>query len=329
MERRFGREVYERMIEPLMSGIYAGDGTQLSLEATFPQLRRMEVRWGSLVAGMRGAQRERGATPSALPSFLTPVGGMGELVEAVRRTLPANATRTGMFARKIERTAAGYRVELHDGAALEAGAVIVATPAHIAAELTAGLDADLSADLGAIPHVSSATVSLGYARAAIPRPLDGYGYIVPRREGRPVLAMTWTSSKFAHRAPEGFGLIRVFLAGAGREAILAGTDDHLVEAARHEARETLGITAEPAARRVFRWPLGMPQYVLGHLERVARIEGRAGAHAGLFLAGNAFRGVGIPDCIASGEAAAARAIERQAAGGSRRALGALEPRGSR
>jgi protoporphyrinogen/coproporphyrinogen III oxidase len=186
---------------------------------------------------------------------------------------------------------------------------VVATPAHAAAQLVARLDSSMCDALSAIPHVSSATVSLAYPSTHVPRVLDGYGYVVPRREGRPVMASTWSSTKFDHRAPEGFALIRVFVGRSGAEDPLAGTDESLVELARAEVADVLGARRAPLLYRVFRWPNGMPQYTLGHSERVATIERQAQEHPGLFIAGNALHGVGIPDCIASGEAAAQAAAE--------------------
>jgi len=195
-------------------------------------------------------------------------------------------------------------VRLESGATLQAVAVIFATPAFITADLISNLDTKISTALRAIPYVSTATVSVAYALADIPRPLDGYGYIIPRAENRPILACTWTSTKFPHRTPEGFGLIRAFIGRAGQEGALDGADDDLFAIVRDELRRTLGITAPPALHRISRWPKAMPQYTLGHLDRLAVIERHLAEHPGLFVAGSAYKGVGIPDCIASGEAAA-------------------------
>jgi oxygen-dependent protoporphyrinogen oxidase len=167
----------------------------------------------------------------------------------------------------------------------------------------------LAAALNGIPYASTATVSLAYPLSDIPRPLDGYGYLIPRAENQPVLACTWTSTKFANRAPAGFGLIRVFIGRAGTDALVARSDDELVALARAELRRTMGIRAAPRVQRVFRWPDAMPQYTLGHLERLTTIEQRLRAWPGLFVAGHAYRGVGIPDCIASGEQAAEAVLQ--------------------
>jgi len=310
VRRRLGGEAYARLIEPLLSGIYAGDGEQLSLAATFPHLRQTELEHGGLMKGMldRAGQPAPGKSSAPkLPPFLTMPGGLGEIVDALEGRLTGVEILRGVSATGLARTGKTYRLALSTGETREAEAVILATPAYVSAELTVGLDAQLAEALRGIPYSSTATVYLAYSAENMPRPLDGYGYIIPRAEGRPILACTWTSSKFANRAPEGFGLIRVFLGRAGQPDVLAQDDAALVGLARAELAGTLDIQAPPAFQRVFRWPRAMPQYNLGHLERVAAIERRLADLPGLFVAGNAYRGVGLPDCIASGETAAERA----------------------
>ena len=198
----------------------------------------------------------------------------------------------------------GYNVQFAAGGAIQADAVIVATPAYAAANLLAELDPGLATELAAIPHASTAIVTLAYRSEEIRHALDGHGYVIPRAEGSPILACTWSSRKWAGRAPEGWELIRVFIGRAGQEEALAADDDTLVALAVQEVSMRLGVTAPASLARIHRWPRGMPQYLLGHPERVARIEAAQREHAGLFLAGNAFHGVGLPDCIASGERAA-------------------------
>jgi oxygen-dependent protoporphyrinogen oxidase len=316
VERRLGREVYERLVEPLMSGIYAGDGAHLSLAAAFPQLRQAELDQGSLIKGMLAAKTKAPASnPGAnkWPAFLTPTAGLAEIVEALEAKLRrANVeVQLGKRVARVEASPPGYAVRLENDEALRAEAVILATPAHVTADLNAHLDLQLSGALRAIPYVSTATVSVAYRLSDMrsARPLDGYGYLIPRAEGRPLLASTWTSTKFPHRAPEGFALIRVFVGRAGQDEVVEGTDAELLQLVRDELRRTLGITAPPILHRIFRWPKAMPQYTLGHLERLAVIEERLAAHPGLFVAGNAYRGIGLPDCIASGEAAAEAALK--------------------
>ncbi len=324
VRRRLGGEAYSRLIEPLMAGIYAGDGETLSLAATFPHLRAGERAHGGLIRGVLANKRgtaggSDGVTarpgdaatsvvPTPRPGFLTPVGGTGTMITALETRLRAAGVRiiTGMCVRDIVAMPGGYRVERADGTRGTFAAVVVAAPVHAAATLLAGLDPDLAAPLAAIPHVSSVTVSLGYRATDFAAPLVGYGYVVPRAEGRPVLACTWTSNKWAHRAPDGHVLLRAFIGRAGQPDPTVQDDDTLVAVAREEFRDILGIRAEPTLRRVYRWPLGMPQYTMGHLDRLAVIEARIKTHPGLALCGNGYRGVGLPDCIASGERAAER-----------------------
>jgi oxygen-dependent protoporphyrinogen oxidase len=192
---------------------------------------------------------------------------------------------------------------------LRASAVVLATPAGVSSALVCGLDPPLAGTLGSIPYVSSATLSLAYRAADLGRPLRGYGYVVPRAEGTPVLACTWSSSKFEHRAPEGRALVRLFFGRAGQEEVAALPESKLVRLAREELRRTLGIDAEPILHRLFRWPAAMPQYNLGHPDRIRAIRSRLERHPGLFVCGAAYSGVGIPDCIASGRAAAEAAFD--------------------
>jgi oxygen-dependent protoporphyrinogen oxidase len=302
----------------LMGGIYAGDGEQLSLAATFPQLRRAELDYGGLIKGVvaaRAATLADRPDGKPWPAFVTPATGVAEIVEALTRRLGDMDVRLRARAVRVQAAALaqaarpGYLVLLEGGEWLTAQAVILATPAFVTSELIAGLDSRAAAALRDIPYVSTATVSVAYPLADIPRPLDGYGYIIPRAEQRPILACTWTSTKFPRRAPPGFGLIRAFIGRAGQEGAPAGSDDELLSLVRAELRRTLGISAAPALRRIFRWPQAMPQYTLGHLERLAIIEQRLAALPGLFVAGSAYRGVGLPDCIQSGEHAAEAALK--------------------
>lgn len=304
MRRRFGREGYERLIEPLMSGIYGGNGDQLSLQATFPQLGAMEQRSGSLIRGIRSARVPSTGRPK--PGFVTPIHGMAAIVEALEASLHPINIRRGASVEAIRQAGGTYEVELDSGDTVTADAVIVAAPAYAAARFLARLDPEMAAVLDAIPYASTATISLAYAPGTIPE-LEGYGYVVPRAEGRPVLACTWTSSKFANRAPDGHTLLRAFVGRAGRKEILSQPDEALLATVRGELREVLNIHAEPLWDRIFRWPNAMPQYTVGHPARLQAIDDRLADHPGLFLAGSAYRGVGIPDCISSGERAATAA----------------------
>lgn len=296
VSRRFGPEAYEALIEPLLTGIYGGDGEQLSLAATFPQLRAIELEHGSVLRGL--------ATPPApeRPPFLSLRDGMGTLVDALADDLRRTEVLTGRAAARVTPRAHGYDVELADGGSVEAAAVLLAAPAYVTAELVADLDPELAAAHAEIPYASSAVVTLAFSRADVV-PLDGYGYVVPRSEGGDVLACTWSSQKWEGRAPDEAVLLRVYAGRHGGRDVTTASDEALVALARDEIA-FLDIRAEPRRAWVHRWPRGMPQYVLGHLERVARIDAALAARPGLAVAGAAYRGVGIPDCIASGEEAA-------------------------
>jgi oxygen-dependent protoporphyrinogen oxidase len=298
--RRFGRKAYDALVEPLMTGIYGGDGEQLSLRATFPQLRALELEHGSLLRALptQPAQADR-------PPFVSLRGGMDVLVT----TLVSRLERTRVKQERalgLHRTLGGYEVVLGKGG-LRADGVVVATPAFVTAELLEELDPELAETHASIPYASSVVVTLGFSTHDV-TPLEGYGYVIPRAEGGDVLACTWSSQKWEGRAPEGSALVRVYAGRFGGRDLAQETDDALVALARGELalRE---VRAEPTLTRVQRWPLGMPQYVLGHPERVERIEALVAVHPGLALAGAAYRGVGIPDCIASGEAAAESVVE--------------------
>lgn len=310
ISRRLGREAYEALIEPLMSGIYAGDGDRLSLQATFPYLRDLEQRYGSLVRGALAMRRKMPQTPGSRSAFLTPTTGLSEIVESLVEHLSASGVtmHLGVEVTRVDRQGEEYFIETRNGDLWRADALILATPAFVSGQLVSHMDPPLGAALLSIPYASTATVSMAYPETALPRPLDGYGYVIPRREGRRALACTWTSTKFPHRAPAGYALLRVFIGRAG-EGELPSSEDALLEIAREEVRLTLGITAPPLFSRVFRWEKAMPQYNLGHPQVIAHIQTRLEAHPGLALAGNAYHGIGLPDCIHSGEMAVQRIIQ--------------------
>ncbi len=310
VSRRLGREAYENLIEPLMSGIYAGDGDQLSLASTFPYLRDLETKYGSLARGaLQMHKHSNGKVPGSRSAFLTPTTGLAEIVEALVAHLQSHHVdlRLNTKVVKITNYQLPYQIELDTGETLSTDALILATPAFVSAQLLASFDPELGSTLQAIPYASTATVSLAYRLSDIPRELDGYGYVIPRREGRRALACTWTSTKFPHRAPEGYALIRVFVGRAGQD--IPWNENELLELAHEELKLTLSVTAEPILSRVFLWDKAMPQYNLGHPEILKRIDTALEKHPGLALAGNGYRGIGIPDCIHSGELAMNKIIE--------------------
>ena len=315
VRRRLGSEAYDWLVEPLMAGIYAGDGDRLSLLATFPQLRDAERRHGGLIRGAIASQGTAAVGPRR--GFLTPIEGVGHLVS----TAEAKLRQAGVgieLSRSVSRLtwqSSQWLLETSGPNRIAADAVILAVPGFIAADLLRPNDAGIAFELAAIPHASSAIVTFAFPEAELPRPLSAHGYVIPRAEGRPALASTWTSAKWSNRAPPGWALLRVFLGRFGQAATFAADDDGLVCLARAELRRTLGIETTPSITRVARWPRGMPQYLVGHRERMDRLDAALRALPGLTLAGASYRGVGLPDCIASGEAAATSVVTWLASSG--------------
>jgi oxygen-dependent protoporphyrinogen oxidase len=311
VRRRLGAEALERVAQPLVAGIYTADPDDLSLTATMPRFIELERKERSVILGLRRGLRRAplpGTSGARWSLFVTFAGGMEELVTTLTGKLPAGAVVLKQRVSALQREGAGWRVATAEGGRFEADRVILATEAHATARLTRYLDPALATLLEEIPYASAATVSLGYRRADVPHGLDGFGFVVPRTEGKALLAATFSSAKYPGRAPEGHVLIRGFLGGMLNSAILTEDDEALVTRARAELREALGIAAPPVLTRLHRWPASMPQYRVGHLARVETIERVSGALPGLSLAGAAYRGVGIADCVRSGEAAAEQAL---------------------
>lgn len=316
VRRRFGRELFDRLVQPLVGGIYTADPEQLSLAATMPRFQQMERRSGSLIVdALQAAAEPSGAEHSARGAryslFVAPREGMASLTAALAARLPAGAARLGAPIERIERDGARWRVAPARGEAQTCDAVIVAAPAPVAARLLATVDGALSAELGRIVYAGASLVVAGYRREQFPRPIDAFGIVVPAVERRRVLAISFSSVKYAHRAPDDCVLLRVFVGGACQPELAELPDEALRAAVREELAELLGVRGEPALWHVARWRGAMPQYHVGHCERVARIESLVAALPGLALAGNAYRGVGVPHCIHSGEEAAQRALGRR------------------
>jgi oxygen-dependent protoporphyrinogen oxidase len=311
VRRRLGREALERVAQPLVAGIYTADPDALSVAAAIPRFRELERQHRSVILGLwRAARRapHTGTSGARWSLFVTFRDGMSELVEALAGRLPPGAVSLKQRAIGLTRNGGRWQITTADGARLDADHVIVATEAHAAASLLRPLDGELGHLLEAIPYASSATVSLGYRRADIPHPLDGFGFVVPRTERRAILACTFSSVKYPGRAASDHALLRCFVGGALDAAAADADDETLAARARVDLAVPLGIRAAPVLVRVARWPRSMPQYHLGHLARVDAIARRLDALPGVSLAGGGYRGVGIADCVHSGETAAARAF---------------------
>jgi oxygen-dependent protoporphyrinogen oxidase len=319
VRRRLGREALERIADPLLAGIYAGSADDMSLLATFPRLREFERTHGGLIRGALAQRRtlRRASSPNgqAAPTlFMAPRGGMAEIVEALSSRLDQVILRLGQPVQRVtphssaSGGAQGYVVYLAGATTLQADAVVLATPAHLTAGLIENFHPRLAMALHAIPYVSSATISFAYRRRDVSHPLDGFGFLVGKHEGRRIMAATWTSTKFAHRAPADAVLIRGFVGGAGREELVLLDDAALIQLVREELGAILGITTVPLLTRVYRWEQANPQYLVGHLERVDAMERLLASYPGLFLTGSAYRGIGIPDCIQQGTQTAERLL---------------------
>jgi len=318
VERHFGAEAVDRLADPLLSGIYGGDAAQLSAQAVLPRMVEMERKYGSLTRGMLASRRQmraraKGSTQSTkaggAPALFTSLrGGMQQLVDALASRLDPASIRTSTPASAIERLGEGWRVEAGGESQIFDG-IIMASPAWAAGVLLSRVDRELGEELGAIPYSSSITLNLVYDQARLGPLPEGFGFLVPASEGRSMLACTFVHRKFLGRTPSGKAVLRGFLGGAKNEALLAEPDAALVAIVRRELSEILGAkcipaNAEPEFVQVSRWRRAMAQYSVGHKERMARITARVAALPGLRLAGNAYDGIGIPDCIRLGRQAA-------------------------
>lgn len=325
IRRRLGSEALDKIAGPVMAGIYVADPERLSLQSTFPMFAEMEQKYGSLIKAMRaskksphgphangaggrpiahghsGGQSSAGGGPTSM--FTSLRGGMQELVETLVAQLRGDV-RLSSRVTKLRRVSSGFEVTLDSAPnqPLQTDAVVIATPAFVAADLLESVEPHLAALLRQVRYVSTATVSLGYRRADLGTysDLNGFGFMVPKSENRQILACTWSSTKFNHRAPADSGLLRVFVGGDNREHLVEKMpDEELFALVQSELKITMGITATPLVRRIFRWPKGNAQYDVGHLDRVTQMEQLAATIPGLYLTGSAFRGIGLPDCIKS------------------------------
>ena len=322
VRRRLGREVYDRLVEPLVSAVYAADMEKLSLLATLPRFREMERQYGSLIRAMRKQRKlqpKGGAESGARYSmFVTLRDGLTSIVDAIAARLPAGSVRLNARVERIERIDNHWRVwttNQHTPQNAEAtdktdefDAIIIAAPSGVAGTLLADVDQKLSADLASIQHSGTAIVSLGYDERDVGHPLDGMGAVVPAIEQSPILALSFSSRKYIHRAPDGKTLLRVFVGGARHEELAEMPDDKLLPLVRKHTEKLLHIQGEPVFCDIAHWPGTMPQYHVGHKDLVARIESQTAAIPNLQLAGNAYHGVGLPDCIHGGEVSAEKII---------------------
>jgi oxygen-dependent protoporphyrinogen oxidase len=312
--RRFGRQAYERLIQPLIGGIYTADPEKLSMRATMRQFVEMEREHGSLIRGMKRRQKTQLADSSATGArydlFVTPRDGMSSFVQGVAAKLPPESIQLNSQVTSLAQTGEGsWQLEVN-GEPSSFDGVIVATRATHAAELLRPVKSILAEDIATIPYAGASVVVLGYRKDQFPRPPEGSGFVVPLIEQRQILAVSFSSNKFPGRAPDNRLLIRVFVGGACQPELAKLEDDQLFEMVQRELAELLGAQGQPEFKDVVRWLGAMPQYHVGHLDLVERIEQQTRELPHLELAGNAYRGVGIPFCVCSGEQAAERLLNR-------------------
>jgi len=313
VRRRFGQELLDWMAQPLVAGIYGADSEDLSLRATFPQFLEMERTYGSVVFGLKKqgvmAHTASGARYSL---FVTLRGGIQQLSDALVKNLGSSVVHSGTRVKEIRRMDGLWQVIKASGEILTAEAVCVALPSYAASEILHTLDADLWSELSSIPYAPAATINFAFREMDVKRPLNGVGFVIPYKENRLVLGCTFAEHKFEGRAPKGFMLIRAFLGGVHGTTWMGEKDEPLTQRVYSELKELLGITGKPLFTQIERYDRSLPQYNVGHLEKILRIEERLLRYRGLSLAGNWSYGVGIPDCIASGERAADQLISHLA-----------------
>lgn len=301
----YGREAVDYLAEPLLAGVYGGRPDELGVASVLPRFLDLERRYGSLTRGLLAARR-KGAFRRSGPLFQTLRDGMGRLVEALAAAVRPHAEILRAEAEEVGAATGGLRVRAN-GEWIETAHLILACPAWEAARLLKNLDGELAALLEAVPYRSSSTVSLAYATETLPRMPKGFGFLVPGRERRSLVACTWVGGKFAHRVPPGVFLMRCFLGG---DELPARDDEEIAAVVREELARLLDVRAVPAFVRVARWPRSMAQYTVGHRERVKAIRARLEARPGLHAAGNAYDGIGVPDCVRSGREAAREVLAR-------------------
>jgi oxygen-dependent protoporphyrinogen oxidase len=312
VERHYGAEMIDRVADPLLSGIYGGEAASLSVRAVLPRFAEMERTHGSLGRSMLAARKKmrRAAKhpPISTSSIFTSLkSGMQQLVDTLVARLNPASLRMNAPVQSI-RYEAGRWIVLSESKPDHFDGIILAVPAHAAAKIlsTASpeLSPELSAELAAIAYSSSITVGLGYDRGVRQSLPPGFGFLVPRSEGKHLLAATFVHNKFPHRAPPDRALLRCAIAGSNAENIWQLSDDAIIAIVRNELQQILGLRAAPLFARVYKWKSAMAQYGVGHLERLDRIERLYRQIPGLALAGNGYRGIGVPDCIRSGQEAA-------------------------
>jgi len=301
VNEHYGQEAVDYLAEPLLSGVYGGDPRQLSVTSVLPRFVELANKYGSLTRGVLAMRAKAHASGPAAPLFRTLKGGLGQLVGAVTESIRGKAEVRQARAETVERTPAGFRVKMN-GDWLEADRLVMACEAHSASAQLGSMDARIAELLAGVGYNSSMVVVLGWDAADFPRPPVGFGFLIPKKERRRLVACTWMGTKFPHRVPQGKILARCFVGD------VTDSDESVLQAVVSELQEIAGFTSPPRFSRIFRSPRSMAQYPVGHPQQIAELETRVAAIPGLYLAGNAYQGIGVPDCIRMGRAAAEKIL---------------------
>jgi len=312
-KRRLGKEAYEKLIDPMASGIYAGDPERMSLKSCFPRIHELEQKYGSLIRAMIKLQKEAkktgkkvGAGPGGVLTSFS--GGMGQIISTLSASL-GERLKTDARVLSVDRKSDGYKVYLSDSSETEAGTVVFATPAYETSAMLRGLDKTLSSTLDEINYPAVSVICLGYRRDKISRTLDGFGFLIPNREGRKILGTLWDSSVFPNRAPEGYVLLRSMLGGVRNSELALEDEDALTHVVMTELKDIMEIKAQPDFAKVYTHVKGIPQYSPGHERRLQEIGEIVNRFHGLHITGNAYRGIGVNDCVENSYKLAERIID--------------------
>lgn len=305
--RRLGNEAVDHLIEPLLSGIYAGDIDKLSLMSTFPQFYKLEKAHRSLILAMKQSRKSSTRKEKPKGQFLTLKNGLQSMVEAIESELPRQSVMKSVALQSIEKDGEGYRLRLSDGRHLHTDAVILAVPGPIASKVLKTSSA--SHTLADAAPTSVATVVLAYSKTSVRLEHEGTGFVVPRKENYTITACTWTHKKWPHTTPDGKALIRCYVGRAGDDSIVDQSDDAIITSVLHDLKRISDISGDPEFYRITRWKDAMPQYTVGHRSRVEKLKRHLDTHfPGIVLAGAAYEGIGIPDCIRQGKTAAEQTL---------------------
>ncbi|HAP67105.1 MAG TPA: protoporphyrinogen oxidase [Nitrospinae bacterium] len=299
VRRRLGQEIVERVAEPLVAGVHAENPDAMSIKSRFPRFVQMEEEYGSLIKGMLAKRKIMLNSESGKPKwtmFMTLKNGLDELPLTIVKALKMTTIITNKEVSEINKVS-GYKIYLKNRDTIDADVVIFATPSYETGRLLRGLNSSISDQLDTIPYVSTATISLAYKKDSILHPMNGFGFLVPRVENRRIMGASWVSRKFSYRTPDDSILIRCFIGGSRNEELVFLDDKDMLKMIREELRDVMGISAEPILTRIYRWEKAMPQYIIGHDERVSRIEQSISKYPDMFVTGSAYRGGGISECI--------------------------------